>query len=289
MLPKCWAGGLKVGKLYDLLLFYCIMSIIYICLIFVLGLGGIIVKKKFVLALCLVCLSASSAFAAGIEDRIMKQWTRSENYANVDQRIEIRITYYSAEYIEALIKSEAEKNMWTQDELERYKYNLLRTLKLDENIAFHVDINVIGSPIYLAPMDKFFRMRIGKNIYNASDYDKLFNFKLSGRRDGMIWFSRFDEKTGRDLIEKEREVRMAILGHFSAAISGKGDLIYIWDIIKDDPSVLYKGTAADRLELDRLLKRMEKLANDRKELDMQLRKVNEEFELISTRIEELQK
>ena len=246
-------------------------------------------RSKYALALCIICLAASSAFAAGIEERILRQWTRSENYAAHDQRIELRITYYSAEYIEALVQSEAEKNMWTQDELERYKYNLLRTLKLDENIAFHVDINVLGSPIYLAPMDKFFRMRIGRNIYNASDYDKLFNFKLSGRRDGMIWFSRFDEKTGRDLLEKEREVRMAILGHFSAATSGKGDLVYIWDITKDDPSVLYRGTAADRLELDRLLKRMEKLANDRNELDMQLRKVNEEFEAINERIEELQR
>jgi len=247
------------------------------------------VRIKCALALCIICLAASSAFAAGIEDRIMKQWTRSESYVAVDQRIEMRITYYAAEYVEALIQSEAEKNMWTQDELERYKYNLLKTLKLDDNIAFHVDINVIGSPIYLAPMDKFFRMRIGRKIYNASDYDKLFNFKLSGRRDGMIWFSRFDEKTGKDLIEKEKEIRMAILGHFSAATSGKGDLVYIWDITKDDPSVLTKGSAADRMELDRLLKRMEKLANDRKELDTQLQKVNDEFESINERIDELQK
>jgi hypothetical protein len=247
------------------------------------------VKNKLLLASCIICLFAGGSFAAGIEDRIMRQWTRAENYVATDQRIELRITYYSAEYIEALVQSEAEKNMWTNDELERYKYNLLKSLNLDENIAFHVDINVIGSPIYLTPMDKFFKIRIGGKIYDAIDYDKRFNFKLSGRRDGMIWFRRYDEKTGKNLLEKVKEVRMAILSHFSMATAGKGDLVFIWDITRDDPSKLYKGKASDRLELDRLLKRMEKLTNDRKELNTQLSKINEELESINERVEELQK
>jgi hypothetical protein len=234
-------------------------------------------------------LFAGGALAAGIEDRIMRQWTRAENYVAPDQNIELRLTYYSAEYIEALVQSEAEKNMWTNDELERYKYNMLKSLNLDENIAFHVDINVLGSPIYLTPMDKFFKIRIGGKLYDAVDYDKRFNFKLSGRRDGMIWFRRYDEKTGKSLLEKVKEVRMAILSHFSMATAGKGDLVFIWDITRDDPSKLYKGKASDRLELDRLLKRMEKLANDRKELNAQLSKVNEELESINERVEELQK
>lgn len=246
-------------------------------------------KGKFLFALCIICFVTGSAFAAGIEDRIMRQWTRSEKYTAADQTVEISITYYSAEYIEALVQSEAEKNMWTSDELERYKYNMLNTLNLDENIAFHIDINVLGSPIYLTPMDKFFRLRIGGKIYDAVDYDKRFNFKLSGRRDGMIWFRRYDEKTGKNLLEKVKEVRMAVLSHFSMATAGKGDLVFIWDITRDDPSKLYKGKAADRLEIDRLLKRMEKLVKDRNEYESQLRKVNEELESINERIEELQK
>jgi hypothetical protein len=234
-------------------------------------------------------LIVGSAFAAGIEDRVMRQWTRSERYADVDQTVELRVTYYSAEYVEALVQSEAEKNMWTNDELERYKYNLLTTLGLDDKIAFHIDLNVLGSPLYLSPMDRFFKLRIGGKIYDAVDYDKRFNFKLSGRRDGMLWFPRFDEKTGRDLLEKVRDIRMSIMSHFSMATAGKADLMFIWDITKDDPSVLYRGKASDRLEFDRLLKRMEKLANDRNQLSAQLQKVNEELESINKRIDELQK
>jgi len=246
-------------------------------------------KNRFVLVLFIICVAAGAASAAGIEDRIMKQWARSERYTGNDQAVEMKITYYSAEYIEALVKSEAEKNMWTNDELERYKYNLLRTLNLDNSIAFHLDLNVMGSPLYLNPMDKFFRLRMGGKIYEPSDYDKRFNFKLSGRRDGMIWFPKYDEKTGKSLLENIKEIRMSILSHFSMATAGRGDLMFIWDITKDDPSVLYKGSAADRLELDRLLKRMEKLVNDRRELENQLKKVNEEIESINERIEELQK
>jgi len=235
-------------------------------------------------------LIASSAFAAGIEDKVLAQWTRSGRYArDADQVVELKITYYSAEYVEALVQAEAEKNMWTNDELERYKYNLLRTLNLDENIAFHIDINVLGSPLYLTPMDKFFKLRLGGKVYDAVDYDKRFNFKLSGRRDGMMWFRRYDEKSGKSLLENVKDIRISVLSHFSIATAGKGDLMFIWDITKDDPSVLYKGRAADRLELDRLLKRMEKLTNDRRELESQLRKVNEELNSISERVEELQK
>ena len=246
-------------------------------------------KKIFLLTSCMICLIAGSAFAAGIEDRIMRQWTRSETYKAADQTVELKITYYSAEYIEALLQAEAEKNMWTNDELERYKYNLLKTLNLDDSIAFHVDINVLGSPIHLTPMDKYFRLRIGGKIYNAVDYDKRFNFKLSGRRDGMIWFRRYDEKTGKNLLEKVKDIRMAILSHFSMATGGKGDLLFIWDVTKDDPSVLSKGKAADRMEIDRLLKRMEKLKKDKNELSAQLQKTDEELESINARIEELQK
>jgi len=247
------------------------------------------VKNKFLLASFLICLISGSAFAAGIEDRIMRQWSRAEKYVANDQAVELKITYYSAEYVEALVQSEAEKNMWTNDELERYKYNMLNTLKLDESIAFHIDINVLGSPVHLSPMDRFFRLRVGGKIYDAIDYDKRFNFKLSGRRDGMIWFRRYDEKTGKDLLEKVKDIRMAILGHFSMATSSKGELLFIWDITKDDPSKLYKGKAADRLEIDRLLKRMEKLVNDKKDLEAKLIKTNEELVSINERIEELQK
>lgn len=246
-------------------------------------------KKIFLVLLCLLA-ACSIASAAGIEEKIMKEWTRSERYTQGgDQTVELKITYYSAEYVEALVQSEAEKNMWTSDEVERYKYNLLKTLNLDENIAFHVDINVLGVPMYLQPMDKFFKLRIGSKLYDAADYDKRFNFKLSGRRDGMIWFRRYDEKTGKNLLEGVKDIRLVVMAYFSQVTAGRGDLVFIWNIEKDDPSVLYRGKAADRLELDRLLKRMEKLTKDRNDLEGQLKKVEDELQSIEKRVDELQK
>ena len=65
--------------------------------------------------------------------------------------------------------------------------------------------------------------------------------------------------------------------------------MFIWDITRDDPSVLYRGRAADMLELDRLMRRMEKLTNDRRDLENQLRSANNELDTINERIEELQR
>lgn len=246
--------------------------------------------KKFVFVL-LALLVCSTALAAGIEEKIMRDWTRSERFADsgAGQTVELKVTYYSAEYVEALVQSEAEKNMWTGDEVERYKYNLLKSLNLDENIAFHVDLNVLGTPAYIQPMDKFFKLRIGRKVHDAADYDKKFNFKLSGRRDGMIWFRRFDEKTGKSLLDGVNDIRMIIMAQFTQATAGKGDISLIWTIAKDDPSVLYKGKAADRIELDRLIKRLEKLTKDKKDLEGQLKKVNDELDTINKRVDELQK
>ena len=236
-------------------------------------------------------LPETAAVAASVEDRVLRAWTRSEERSEGSgiQTVEIRVTYYSAEYIEALVRSEAEKNLWTRDEEERYRYNLLKVLNLDERIAFHVNFNTTGTPVYLQPFDKHLRLYAGKRTLEPVDYDKRFNFKLQGRRDGMIWFPRYDEKTGKNLLEGVRDLRLSVSGSISQATTRTGNLLFVWDITGDDPSVLNQGTAATRLELDRLIKRLEKLNADRAGLQKQLDALDEELGAIDARVDELQR
>lgn len=245
----------------------------------------------FLASLALAVFSAGICWGAGIEERIMKDWTRSEKYSDRDmaQVLEMKITYYSAEYVEALIMAEAEKNMWTQDEMERYKYNLLKTLNLEEYIAFHVDLNVQGPPIYPSPFDRFITLRIGKNTYTPVDYDKRMNFKLSGKRDGLVWFRRYDEKTNKNLLEKAKEVRIIMNSAMASATQGKPDPLFVWNITKDNPAALTQGRAAERLELDRLLRRAEKLTGDRNALMKQVDVIDNELKELNDRINELQR
>jgi len=244
-----------------------------------------------VMALC-VLAHAVPASAAGIAERILNAWTKRAEYTEGSgaQFVVIKATYYSAEYIEALVRSEAEKNLWTRNEEESYKYNLLKTLNLDENIAFHLDFDVKGVPAYLQPFDRQLKLYVGRTVLEPSDYDKRFNFKLQGQRDGMIWFPRYDAKTGKNLLDGAKEVRLLISGSITAATSRSGgDVRFVWDITGDDPSVLGTGTAAVRLELDRLIRRLDKLKTDKNALEGQLSAINREIAEIDTRVDELQK
>lgn len=247
--------------------------------------------RKLGLALCLLLLSVPAAYSADIADRVLKAWTRSGEYndGSGSQMIRFRVTYYSAEYVEALVQSEARKNLWTRDEEELYRYNLLKTLDLENKIAFHFDIYVTGIPVYMQPFDRQLKLYAGKKILEPVDYDKRFNFKLSGPRDGMVWFPRYDEKTGKSLIDGVKDLRLNINGSVSQATAKTGDVRFIWDITGDDPSVLTKGSAAARLEMDRLVQRVEKLREERNKLQEQMDAIDKELGEVDIRVEELQK
>ena len=259
------------------------------------NLRQIITKKRsfaFCAAVVLCILSyATQAGAAGIAERILNSWTKKGEYSEGTgaQFVIIRATYYSAEYIEALVRSEAEKNLWTRDEEESYKYNLLKTLNLDESIAFHLDFTVTGIPAYLQPFDRHLKLYVGRTALDPSDYDKRFNIKLQGQRDGMIWFPRYDAKTGKNLIDGAKEVRLVISGAITAATSRTGDVRFVWDITGDNPSVLGTGSVAARLELDRLIKRLDRLKTDKNSLEGQLSAINKEIADIDARVDELQR
>ncbi|MBQ7155307.1 MAG: hypothetical protein IJR85_07130 [Synergistaceae bacterium] len=236
----------------------------------------------------LLCVPALS-FAAEKIDPVLAQWSHETEVRDKDgdQTVKVKATYYSNEYVEALVASEAEKNLWTADEMENYKYTLLKNLNLGESIPFHIDINVRGVPMYAGPFDKHITMMVGKNKYSPIDYDKRFNFKIQGSRDGMVFFPRYDPKTGKEILDGAKDVRVIFDSAISMAMATRGDVTWVWDLTKDRAKI-GGGKAANRLEVDRLLKRNEKLNADREALRKQLEALDKEAGEINTRIDELQ-
>ena len=245
--------------------------------------------RKITASLMLLFLICTASFAAEKEDPVLKAWSHETSVGDdgSGQSIRIKATYYSNEYIEALITSEAEKNLWTADEMENYKYTLLKNLNLSESIPFHIDMYVRGIPMYPNPFDKHITMMVGKKKYTPIDYDKRLNFKILGPRDGMVFFPRYDPKTGKDVLEGARDVRILFDSSVSYALMGKGDILWIWDLSKDRGKIA-GGKAADRLEADRLIKRSDKLKTDREALKKQLEELDKEYNEVNTRIDELQ-
>jgi len=243
-----------------------------------------------IMVLCVsgYALPAFSASTTRIDERIMNSWVRSGEFSDGSgaQFVVIRVTYYAAEYIEALVRSEAERNLWTRDEEERYKFNLLRTLNLDENIAFHVEFDITGMPAYLQPFDRHLKLYVGRTVLEPSDYDRRFNFRLQGRRDGMVWFPRFDD-SGRNHLEGVRDLRLVISGSITQATTRTGDVRFVWDISGDDPTALRAGAAADRLELERLSRRINRLHAERDALQEQIDAIDRELAEVNSRVDEL--
>ena len=248
-------------------------------------------KKISVLMILIISLifaaQCSAASKSSNEDAVLKAWSHENEYNTVDQSLKLKITYYSNEYVEALVNSEAEKNLWTNDEMENYKYTLLKNLNLGESIPFHVDMYVRGIPMYAGPFDKHITMMVGKNKYQPIDYEKRFNFKILGARDGMVFFPRYDPKTGKEILDGARDVRIIFDSAISHALDGQSDPIYIWDLKKDRGQIA-GGKAADRLETDRLIKRSDKIKADREALQKQLDALNKEYDEVNSRIDELQ-
>ena len=221
------------------------------------------------------------------EEAALKAWSHENEYVTIDQSLKLKITYYSNEYVEALIASEAEKNLWTNDEMENYKYTLLKNLNLAESIPFHVDMYVRGIPMYAGPFDKHITMMVGKKKYQPIDYEKRFNFKILGQRDGMVFFPRYDPKTGKEILEGARDVRIIFDSSITHALSSRGDVTYVWDLAKDRGKIS-GGKAANRLEADRLIKRADKLKAEREALQKQIDALNKEYKDVNSRIDELQ-
>lgn len=246
-------------------------------------------KCKLTASLILLLIVCTASYSAEKEDPALKAWSHETTGQTKegDQSIRIKATYYSNEYVEALVASEAEKNLWTADEMENYKYTLLKNLNLGESIPFHIDMTVRGIPMYAQPFDKHITMMVGGKKYSPIDYDRRFNFKILGSRDGMVYFPRYDEKTGKEILAGAKDVRVIFDSSISHALSGRGDVIWVWDLAKDRGQIA-GGRAADRLEADRLIKRSSKIDAERAELQKKLDELNREYKEINSRIDELQ-
>ncbi|MBQ4401499.1 MAG: hypothetical protein II832_04985 [Synergistaceae bacterium] len=245
--------------------------------------------RRFLASLVLLLIVCLPSYSADSTDPILKAWSHETNAQTKegDQSIRIIATYYSNEYVEALVASEAEKNLWTADEMENYKYTLLKNLNLAESIPFHIDMYVRGIPMYAQPFDKHITMMVGGKKYSPVDYDRRFNFKILGARDGMVHFPRYDEKTGKDILAGAKDVRLIFDSAISHALSGRGDVMWVWDLTKDRGKIA-GGRAADRLEADRLIKRSGKIDEERAALQKRLDELNRERDEINSRIDELQ-
>ena len=241
----------------------------------------ILTIATFITAIC------ATAYAAAI-DNILLRWRKTAKYQDGTSTLTVAVTYYSAELLEAEIQTEAEKNLWTQDELERYKYRYLQTLNLAEMIPIKVEFVNNGPTMHPGPFDKMIELKIGNKTYEPVDYDKRLNFAFQGEKEGLIYFNRFDPKTGKNILEGKNRVTIEFSTGISPLIGGRGrQARFFWDIKNDDPSKLYAGQTAARLETDRLIKRLENLRKDRADEEARLKAIDDEINTIQTRLDEL--
>ncbi|NCC05988.1 MAG: hypothetical protein EOM37_18550, partial [Proteobacteria bacterium] len=71
----------------------------------------------FVLFVFFCSLMPAAAADAAAYDQVLQRWTKNRKIIDEDgANLEIKATYYSAEYIEALMQKEAQANLWTDSE-----------------------------------------------------------------------------------------------------------------------------------------------------------------------------
>ena len=236
--------------------------------------------------LSLIAISFANADTFG---QVLDRWTKSRKYTGEDKlsNLEINATYYSAEFIEAYIQKEAEANLWTQQEADDYKYKFLSALKLDEMIPIQLEFNNNAETMHMGPFDIMVKLIIKNKSYKPVDYDKRLNFKFQGKKEGLVYFPRYDEKTGKDLLEGVKTVTLELRSAIAPTITKGQPTKFLWDVSNDDPQKLYQGKTAARVETDRLLKRLEKLRKDKAEEEAKLKAINDEISTIQNRLDEL--
>lgn len=252
-------------------------------------------KSKFILLLLIAAIlsvSALSCASAASFEQVLDRWTKSVKYIDREDDIsnmEVKATYYSAEFIEAYIQREAEKNLWTQQETEDYKYKFLQALRLDEMIPIQIEFINNGPTMHLGPFDIMVKLMIGRKSYKPVDYDKRFNFAFQGKKEGLVFFPRYDEKTGKDLLAGAKSVTLELRGAISPSLTRGNATKFLWDVANDDPQKLYQGTTAAKIETDRLIKRLENLRKDESDEEARLNSIRDEIATIQSRLDELAK
>ncbi len=224
--------------------------------------------------------------------KIMHSWIRSEKRRDADNSqtsyVEVEAAFFSPEYIEAHVQDQAQKNLWTEQELEDYKYKYLQTLQLDKMIPFLIHIDNSAEAMHMSPFDNIIKMRVGSKTYKPVDYDKRFNFRLMGEIEGLVFFPRYDEKTGKPLIpEKGGTVQLEFNSFMSPIL--KSNINLMWSLGNQNINRLYQGKTAARLESDRMLERLEKLRKEKEAIDAKAGTMQQEIDTIQKRLDDLQK
>lgn len=250
--------------------------------------------KKRIIAVLLLITAFTALFAVTADAITFKQalrrWSKEKVYTDKDDDITtltIRATYYSAEFIEAYIQKEAEANLWTQQETDDYKFKFLGALRLEEMIPIQLEFVNNSSSMHMGPFDVMCTLTIDGKKYKPADYDKRLNFKFQGKKEGMVFFARYDETTGKDLLKGAKRATLTLRSAISPDMITDADVRFMWEIGDDDPSKLYQGRTAARAETARLLKRLEKLRSDKADEEQKLNAINDEIKTIQTRIDEL--
>ena len=248
-------------------------------------------KSVWITLFAWICiLMAGGVSLAADSEGLVSRWSKEISKKNdLGANMTVRVTYYSAEYIDAVLQREAKRNMWTAAELEDYKYNFVKNRRQNELIPVHIEIENNGPTAHMAPFNEMVSLWVGKNKLAPVEYEQRFNFPFQGKRDGLVFFPRFDAKTGKPLLQGIKTVRFVLRSAALPVLDGKGDLSFIWDITGDDTSKLYAGQAANRMELERLIKRVEKLNKEKSEIESMLAEKNKELNEINARIKELEK
>ncbi|NLI96117.1 MAG: hypothetical protein GX436_05265 [Synergistaceae bacterium] len=236
----------------------------------------------------LVSVFVSAIAWAATYDSILNRWTKTRDFADRGDSLSISATYYSAEFIEATIQQEADRNLWTADELERYKYQFLKTLNVEDTIPVKLSFDNRGAALHMAPFGKQVWLWIGGKRYEPKDYDPRLNMRVMDKIEGLVYFPRFDEKTGKDLLKGVKSVKLEISGSISMTLRAK-TAEFVWDVANDNPERLFAGKAGAKLEMDRLIRRLEKLNGEKKDLEGKLEQLKLEIEKIQARMNELQK
>ena len=246
-----------------------------------------------ILMIVVVCsLALAHCAGAATFQQALDRRSKSRTYIDREDDInnlEIRGTYYGAEFTEAYVQKEAENNLWTQQETDDYKYKFLQALRLDEMIPVQIEFNNNGPTMHLGPFDIFVKLIIGGKSYKPVDYDKRFNFSFQGKKEGLVYFPRYDEKTGKDILEGVKNVTLELSGTISPALTRGNATRFMWDVANDDPSRLYQGRTAAKIETDRLIKRLENLRKDKAEEDARLKAIEDEINTIQSRLDEISK
>jgi hypothetical protein len=145
----------------------------------------------------------------------------------------------------------------------------------------------LGPTAHMAPFNEMISLWIGRTKYPPTEYDTRFNMPLLGKRDGLVYFPRYDEKTGAALLKNKTTLRLIVNGAVSPILSNR-EIRFTWDVQAEEAAGTMSGAAADRLEVERLIRRMEKLTAEKTELEASIADKNNEIETVEARLEELQ-